>query len=129
MDQPTRLVASKPLPACAAAGGTSSFPVDRSRLALLLGFDAPVQNSYDAGQLAPMDTGIQLTSIAANFSTTTGSLAQDIYAQYHQISPWIFLQEGALTGPSSIMRQKRNPVALYTFACTPAKRSELQKPF
>ena len=101
-------------PLGAAALGTSSFPVDRNRLAILLGFDAPVQNSYDAGQLAPMDTGIELTSIAANFATTTGSFAQDIYAQYHQTSPWIFLQEGALTGPSSIMPQKRNPVALYT---------------
>ena len=101
-------------PLGAAALGTSSFPVDRVRLAALLGFAAPVVNSYDAGQLAPMDLGLELTGTAANLATTAGSFAQDLYAQYHQTRPWILLREGALTGPSSIMPQKRNPVALYT---------------
>ncbi|MCJ2137933.1 argininosuccinate lyase [Methylobacterium sp. J-026] len=100
-------------PLGAAALGTSSFPVDRARLAALLGFDAPVENSYDAGQLAPLDMGLELTALAANLATTAGSFAQDLYAQYHQTRPWILLREGALTGPSSIMPQKRNPVALY----------------
>ncbi|MER2214730.1 argininosuccinate lyase [Methylobacterium brachiatum] len=101
-------------PLGAAALGTSSFPVDRVRLAGLLGFDAPVENSYDAGQLAPMDLGLELTDLSANLATTAGSFAQDLYAQYHQTRPWILLREGALTGPSSIMPQKRNPVALYS---------------
>lgn len=101
-------------PLGAAALGTSSFPVDRARLAALLGFDAPVENSYDAGQLAPMDLGLELTGLAANLATTAGSFSQDLYAQYHQTRPWILLREGALTGPSSIMPQKRNPVAIYT---------------
>ncbi|MGU3383559.1 argininosuccinate lyase [Methylobacterium sp. D53M] len=101
-------------PLGAAALGTSSFPVDRERLAALLGFDAPVENSYDSGQLAPMDMGLELTGLAANLATTAGSFAQDLYAQYHQTRPWILLREGALTGPSSIMPQKRNPVALYS---------------
>lgn len=100
-------------PLGAAALGTSSFPVDRGRLAQLLGFDAPVENSYDAGQLAPLDTGLELTAVAANLATTLGAFAQDLYAQYHQASPWILLREGDLTGPSSIMPQKRNPVAIY----------------
>jgi argininosuccinate lyase len=100
-------------PLGAAALGTSSFPVDRKRLADLLGFDAPVENSYDAGQLAPLDMGLEVTGLAANLATTAGSFAQDLYAQYHQTRPWILLREGALTGPSSIMPQKRNPVALY----------------
>jgi argininosuccinate lyase len=101
-------------PLGAAARGTSSFPVDRVRLAGLLGFDAPVENSYDAGQLAPMDLGLELTGLSANLATTAGSFAQDLYAQYHQTRPWILLREGTLTGPSSIMPQKRNPVALYS---------------
>ncbi|MDP4024839.1 lyase family protein [Methylobacterium sp. NEAU 140] len=105
-------------PLGAAALGTSSFPVDRKRLAALLGFDAPVENSYDAGQLAPMDLGLELTGVAANLATTAGSFAQDLYAQYHQTRPWILLREGALTGPSSIMPQKRNPVALYSLRMT-----------
>jgi argininosuccinate lyase len=100
-------------PLGAAALGTSSFPVDRPRLATLLGFDGPVENSYDSGQLAPMDIGLELAGIATNLATTIGSFADDIYAQYHQTQPWMLLREGALTGPSSIMPQKRNPVALY----------------
>ena len=100
-------------PLGAAALGTSSFPVDRAQLASSLGFDGPVENSYDAGQLAPLDLGMELTGLAATMATTVGSFAQDIYAQYHQTTPWILLREGALTGPSSIMPQKRNPVALY----------------
>jgi argininosuccinate lyase len=65
-------------PLGAAALGTSSFPVDRRRLADLLGFDAPVENSYDAGQLAPLDMGLELTGLAANLATTAGSFAQDL---------------------------------------------------
>ncbi len=68
--------------------------MDRKRLAVLLGFDAPVENSYDSGQLAPMDLGLELTGIAANLATTAGSFAQDLYAQYHQTRPWILLREG-----------------------------------
>ncbi|MGY2052169.1 argininosuccinate lyase [Methylobacterium sp. JK268] len=100
-------------PLGAAALGTSSFPVDRARLASLLGFARPVENSYDAGQLAPMDVGLDLTGLSTTLATTVGAFAQDLAAQYHQPSPWILLREGALTGPSSIMPQKRNPVALY----------------
>jgi argininosuccinate lyase len=39
---------------------------------------------------------------------------EDIHTQYHQTSPWLLIQEGDLTGTSSIMPQKRNPNILNT---------------
>jgi argininosuccinate lyase len=36
----------------------------------------------------------------------------DLEAQYRMTTPWLALEEGELTGVSSIMPQKRNPVAL-----------------
>ena len=99
-------------PLGAAALGTSSFPVDRPRLADLLGFDGVDENSYDAAQLAPMDTGTELVSIAASIAQITGAFVEDIHTQYHETQPWIMLREGRLTGPSSIMPQKRNPYGL-----------------
>jgi argininosuccinate lyase len=92
--------------------GTSSFPVDRKRLAELLGFDGVVENSYDAAQLAALDQGVELITLCSNTALTIGLLIQDIHTQYHQPHPWIMIQEGHLTGTSSIMPQKRNPYAL-----------------
>lgn len=99
-------------PLGAAALGTSSFPVDRHRLAELLGFDGTVENSYDAAQLGALDTGVELTSLCSNAALTMGILMQDFHTQYHQPYPWIMIQEGRLTGTSSIMPQKRNPYGI-----------------
>lgn len=99
-------------PLGAAALGTSSFPVDRRRLAELLGFDGPVENSYDAAQLGALDQGMELVSLCSNAALTMGILVQDFHTQYHQPYPWIMIQEGRLTGTSSIMPQKRNPYGL-----------------
>jgi argininosuccinate lyase len=99
-------------PLGAAALGTSSFPVDRPRLADLLGFDGVVENSLDANQISPIDTGIELSSIAASSALTISTMIADITAQYAQTKPWLLLAEGELTGGSSIMPQKRNPVGM-----------------
>jgi argininosuccinate lyase len=99
-------------PLGSAALGTSSFPVDRKRLADLLGFDGVVENSYDATQVAPRDEGVEMADITITMALTVGGFVQDIHTQYHQTSPWILLKEGKLTGPSSIMPQKRNPYGL-----------------
>ena len=96
-------------PMGSAALGTSSFPVNRPRLAELLGFDGVVENSYDANQVAPMDTAAEMANDASLAALTVGSFVQDIHTQYHQTSPWLLIQEGDLTGTSSIMPQKRNP--------------------
>jgi len=99
-------------PLGAGALGTSSFPIDRKQLARLLGFDGVVENSYDAAQLGALDTGMELTGISSSAAQTIGLLVQDIHTQYHQPYPWIMITEGALTGTSSIMPQKRNPYGL-----------------
>jgi argininosuccinate lyase len=99
-------------PLGAAALGTSSFPVDRPRLAELLGFDAPVENSLDANQISPIDGGAELAGLATSGALTLGALIADITTQYAETEPWIVLLEGSETGVSSIMPQKRNPSGL-----------------
>ena len=99
-------------PLGAAALGTSSFPVDRPRLAELLGFDGPIENSYDANQISPIDGGAELASVATSGALILGALIADVTAQYAQTEPWILLTEGEQTGVSSIMPQKRNPSGL-----------------
>ena len=99
-------------PLGAAALGTSSFPVDRVRLADLLGFDTPVENSYDANQISPIDGGAEIAGLATSGALLLGALISDVTAQYAQSEPWIWLAEGAQTGVSSIMPQKRNPTGL-----------------
>ncbi|MFL6121396.1 lyase family protein [Actinophytocola sp.] len=99
-------------PLGAAALATSSFPVDRARLAELLGFAAPVRNSFDAAQLAPVDTGFEVASCAMGLALSIGTFIQDVHAQYHHVRPWIRLDSDGLLSPSTLMPQKRNPVAL-----------------
>ena len=99
-------------PLGAAALGTSSFPVDRPRLAELLGFDAPVENSLDANQISPIDGGAELAGLATSGALTLGAFIADVTTQYAQTEPWIVLTEGNETGVSSIMPQKRNPSGL-----------------
>jgi argininosuccinate lyase len=99
-------------PLGAAALGTSSFPVDRNRLAELLGFDGLIVNSLDANQISPVDAGADAAAIASSSALTVGMILADITAQYAQTKPWLIMAEGDLTGTSSIMPQKRNPFFL-----------------
>jgi argininosuccinate lyase len=99
-------------PLGAAALATSSFPLDRERLAVLLGFDGLVENAYDANHFAPVDSALDVASALAIAAVQIGQFAQDIHAQYSEPTPWFVLGTGELTGVSSIMPQKRNPAAL-----------------
>ena len=99
-------------PLGAAALATSSFPLDRERLATLLGFSGLVENAYDANHLAPVDSALDAASAIAVAAVQIGQFAQDIHAQYAEPQPWFVLGTGELTGVSSIMPQKRNPAAL-----------------
>jgi len=99
-------------PLGAAALATSSFALDRERLAALLGFDGLVENAYDANHLGPVDSALEVAGALAIAAIQVGLFAQDIHAQYAEPQPWFMLAEGKLTGVSSIMPQKRNPAAL-----------------
>ncbi len=99
-------------PLGAAALATSSFPLDRNRLAELLGFEGLVENAYDANHLAPIDSALETAAAYSSAAIQAGMFAQDIHAQYAEPVPWFMLAAGELTGTSSIMPQKRNPAAL-----------------
>ena len=95
-------------PLGSAALGTSGFPIDRYRLAALLGFEDVVENSYDANHISSVDSKTEVASTMAIAAITIGQFAEDLHVQYHNPIPWILLDR-SLTGVSSIMPQKRNP--------------------
>ena len=86
----------------------SSWPLNRQRLADLLGFDGIIENSLDAGQVSPSDMALEASGIAASTAIRIGAVLADIHTQYHQTRPWLLLDEGS-TYTSSAMPQKRNP--------------------
>ncbi len=98
-------------PLGAAALGTSSYPINRQRLAELLGFEAPIRNSFDAVQLATLEASMRITAATSAIAMTTGELLSDLDNQYRMTHPWLTLPP-ALTGGSSIMPQKVNPSAI-----------------
>lgn len=95
-------------PLGAAALGASGFGVNRHRLAELLGFDAPVENSYDANLISSSDYKREFAAIVAASAIPIGQFAQNLHTQYHDPEPWMRLHPGQTSG-SSAMPQKRNP--------------------
>lgn len=114
----------------AAALSTSSFHIDRARLAALLGFDGVLENAYDANHLAPVDSSLDFAGAIANCAIQAGMFAQDLHAQYASPRPWVTMQSGELLGVSSLMPQKRNPAALEQLrAQSSLLLAELQGPY
>jgi argininosuccinate lyase len=100
-------------PLGAGAGTTSSFSINRERLAQLLGFDAVADNAFDANLIAPVDTTLELTQVLATLAVQVAQFVQDVMAQFYLTEPWLTLDpRSALTGISSMMPQKRNPRVL-----------------
>lgn len=86
----------------------SSWPLNRHRLAQLLGFEGLTVNGYDATQIAPGDIGLEASQIVGSTALRIGTLMQDVHVQYHQTRPWMLLAPGR-TYTSSAMPQKANP--------------------
>jgi argininosuccinate lyase len=95
-------------PLGAAAFTTSGFPLNRNRLAALLGFPATVENSYDAIIVSTVDSKAELASAFSLSALSLGRFAQQFVIQYSDSQPGWNLADEAV-GHSSIMPQKRNP--------------------
>jgi argininosuccinate lyase len=94
-----------PMGAAALAG--SSYGLDRARTARLLGFAGPVESTYDA--VASSDWQVDVANAAVSVSITMSRLVCDLVAWSSQ---GLLRVGDTLTQGSSIMPQKRNPVAL-----------------
>ena len=96
-----------PLGACAITG--TGFPIDRSRTAELLGFDGVTGNTY--GSIATVDYLLESVSATAVLLVGLGRVIQDLLQWCTIEFGYLRLADGFVQG-SSIMPQKRNPVAL-----------------
>ncbi len=96
-------------PMGAAAITTSSFPINRQRVSELLGFRAPVLNSY--GGIASVDYITGLYSAVKLVILHLGRVIQDLI-QWSSFEVGQLMVPDGLVQVSSIMPQKRNPVAI-----------------
>jgi len=100
-------------PLGAGAGTTSSFALNRERLAALLGFDGIVDNAFDSNLVAPIDTTLEFVAVLSTLAILIAQLTQDFHTQFYLAEPWLTIAPGSmLTGISSMMPQKRNPRVL-----------------
>ena len=96
-------------PLGAGAGGGTTFPIDSSRTASLLGFDSSAANSLDA--VASRDPVLRLLGSATLMGVTISRLAADLLMWLSQEYGFLLLPD-RLVGSSSMMPQKRNPFLL-----------------
>ena len=96
-----------PLGSCAITG--TGFPIDRQRTSELLGFSAPTGNTY--GSIATVDYLLESVSASAILLIGLGRVLQDFLLWCTMEFGYLRLGEGFVQS-SSIMPQKRNPVAL-----------------
>src|SRR4051794_10825110 len=96
-----------PLGACAITG--TGFPIDRRLTSELLGFCAPTGNTY--GSIATVDYLLESASATSVLVCGLGRFLQDLLLWCTAEFGYVRLGDGFVQ-TSSIMPQKRNPVAL-----------------
>ena len=96
-----------PLGSCAITG--TGFPIDRQLTSELLGFDGPTGNTY--GSIATVDYLLESASAAAVLAIGLGRFVQDLLLWCTVEVGYLRLADGFVQS-STIMPQKRNPVAL-----------------
>src|SRR5262252_5509896 len=95
-----------PLGACAITG--TGFDIDRKLTSDLLGFNGPTRNTY--GSIATVDYLLEATSAASVLLVGLGRFVQDLLLWATSEFDYLRLGDGFVQC-SSIMPQKRNPVA------------------
>ncbi len=95
-----------PLGSCAATG--TGFPIDRELVASLLAFDGPTGNTLSS--IAAADYLLEAVGAIQVLLTMTSRLLHDVLLWSMREFQFLRLADG-LVQPSSIMPQKRNPVA------------------
>ena len=96
-----------PLGACAIT--TTGFPINRNRVSELLGFYKPTRNSY--GSIASVDYFTELMGTVSGLLVNIGKFTQEFLQMATMEFDAIRLPDGYVQ-ISSIMPQKRNPVAI-----------------
>ena len=96
-----------PLGACAFAG--TSFAIDRQYTAAFLGFDDVLCNSIDS--IASRDYLLEIAADCAILGTSLSRFASDLYIWATDEFAYLSIDD-SLSCCSSIMPQKRNPLAL-----------------
>ena len=94
------------LPLGAAALAGTSYPINRERVAQLLGFDSVCQNSLDA--VSDRDFAIEFCACAALIMTHLSRMSEEFILWMNPAFGFIQLDDRFCTG-SSIMPQKKNP--------------------
>ncbi len=92
-----------------AALAGSSFHIDRNRTAALLGFDGTTRHGLDT--VASRDFVLELLSAVSILGTTWGKIMQDFHVFVSDEFASISFPD-RVAGISSIMPQKKNPIAL-----------------
>jgi len=96
-----------PLGACAITG--TGFPIDRALTSALLGFDGPTGNTY--GSIATVDYLLESTYATGTLIAGLGRVVQDLLLWGTLEVNYVRFGDGFVQS-SSIMPQKRNPVAI-----------------
>ena len=93
-----------PMGACVLNG--TGWPLDREGMSAYLGFDKPVANTFDAGQVGGTDICVDAALELVHPMLHVGQFIAEVMQQYAQPRPWILV---SATYASSAMPQKRNP--------------------
>lgn len=93
-----------PMGSCVLNG--TGWPLDRQAMSSYLGFDRPVENTFDAGQVSGTDVAVESALVLTHPMLQVCQFIAEIMQQYAQPQPWILV---STTYVSSAMPQKRNP--------------------